>query len=125
MLSTFKELLAKYGQAWEEQDTALILSIFTDDASYFDPFYDEPAQGVEGIRNYWDNKVCKDQANIKFNLLHAWVDGNTGIAEWEAEFDDIVKGVRKYIKEVAIFELKDGKFSDLREYYKSKALYDL
>jgi hypothetical protein len=35
------------------------------------------------------------QANITCRLLSLYLDGDTAIAEWEAEFDDLIQGVRK------------------------------
>ena len=31
------QLIATYGRAWEERDANLILSVFTPEATYFDP----------------------------------------------------------------------------------------
>ena len=41
------------------------------------------------------------------------------IAEWHATFKDIKRNLFVDMTEVAIFTVKDGKFSALREYYKS------
>lgn len=119
------ELIDVYKKAWETQNADLILTIFETDASYFDPFYEEPVHGHEGIYAYWSSKVCKEQRDISFKLLNLWVDGSQAICEWEAEFDDLVKKERKMIREVAIFDLSETKFANLREYYKSKVLRKL
>ncbi|MDR3558464.1 MAG: hypothetical protein P4L61_02955, partial [Candidatus Pacebacteria bacterium] len=61
-----------------------------------------------------------------FKLLNVWidegrggVDGATVIAEWDAEFIDTKRNLHIDMTEVAIFGVKDGKFSSLREYYRS------
>lgn len=112
------KLLETYGRAWETQDPELIVSIFTDDATYDDP-KEEVSSGREAIRVYWKKKVVLEQKDIKFNLLNVWVDGETVIAEWFATFIDVPRNVRIELTEVAVFTVKDGLFSGLREYYKS------
>lgn len=111
-------LLAIYGKAWETQDPELIITIFTDDATYNDP--KEPENiGRDAIKQYWITKVVGEQANIKFELKHVWIDGDTVIAEWHATFTDTKRNLFIDMMEVAIFTVKDEKFSALREYYKT------
>lgn len=102
------------------QDPDLIVQIFTDDATYDDPH--EPLNvGREQIRAYWARKVCSEESDIAFDLMNVWVDGDTVIAEWRAEF---TKANTKRIKmrEVAILTSKEGKFRSLREYYTTRDL---
>lgn len=114
-------LLNTYGKAWEKQDPDLILTIFTPDATYNDP--KEPENhGHAGVRAYWMSKVVGEEKNIKFKLLNTWVSGESAdvIAEWYAEFIDTKRNVQIKMTEVAIFTTRGGKFSSLREYYKSE-----
>src|ERR1035437_3566065 len=111
------EVLRIYQEAWEQQNPSLILSIFTDDAIYHERVLQQPIRGHKNIRKYWENKVLKGQGNIKFTLLHSYVVGQTGIAEWEVWFDDKNRLVRKHMKEVAILNFRDGFISSLREYW--------
>lgn len=112
-------LLNTYGEAWEKQDPELILTVFTPDAIYNDPAESE-TQHHDGIREYWLKKVVGEQKDIEFTLLHVWVDSDHIIAEWYVEFVDIKRNVHVKMYEVAIFTARDGKFSSLREYYKSE-----
>ncbi len=112
-------LLNIYKEAWEEQDPERILTVFTSDASYYDP--KEPENyGHDAIRSYWINKVVGEQKNIHFTLLSTWVDGSNVIAEWYVEFVDTKRSLQIKMKEVGIFTVREGKFSSLREYYKSE-----
>ncbi len=112
------KLINIYGKAWETKDPELIVTIFTDDATYNDP--KEPENlGRDAIRNYWLTKVVGEQDEIKFNLLHVWADGNTVIAEWHVTFRDIKRGLFIDMIEVGIFVIKGDRFSSLREYYKT------
>lgn len=111
-------LLHTYGEAWVTRDPELIVTIFTEDATYNDPKEPENV-GRDAIRNYWVSKVVGEQKDISFHLRHVWVDGDTVIAEWDAEFTDTKRDLRIKMTEVAIFTAQDGKFSALREYYKT------
>ena len=117
-----KHILNIYKQAWEDQDSDLILKIFNNDAIYHEKTFEQPYVGHNGIKQYWEDKVVKQQSNIKFKLLSLYIDGNTIIAEWDSEFDDIKLKARKHIREVAIIELKDNKISHLREYWASRII---
>ena len=111
-------LLTIYGEAWKKQDADLILTIFTEDASYNDP--KEPENfGHEGIRKYWISKVQGEQKDIHFKLLNVWIDEDTVLAEWNTSFVDVPRNLHLDMREVAIFGVRNGKFSSLREYYKS------
>mgnify|MGYP001609924269 CR=1 FL=1 len=113
-----KRLLDIYGEAWMKRDPELILTIFTPHALYNDPA--EPENyGHDEIRSYWINKVVDKQRNIKFKLLNIWIDRDEVLAEWDAEFDDVERNLHIKMREVAIFGVKNGKFSSLREYYKT------
>ena len=110
-------LLNIYGNAWMKQDSDLILTIFTSDVVYNDP--NEPVNfGHKGLKDYWVSKVIGEQREINFKLLNTWVDGDTVIAEWEADFIDTKRNMKINMTEVAIFTVQDNKFSSLREYYK-------
>src|SRR5262245_51493711 len=114
-----------YKTAWEQQDSDLILTIFTKDAVYHERVLQEPIHGHRGIAAYWDEKVVKGQGRISITLLHTYIDGTTGIAEWEVEFDDIVQQKRKHMKEIAILEFAEGKIASLREYWASEIIDEL
>ncbi len=112
------KLIEVYGKAWETRDPELIVTIFTEDATYNDP--KEPENiGREAIRQYWVTKVIGEQEDIKFDLRHLWVDGDSVIAEWHATFKDTKRNILIDMIEVAIFTVKGDKFSSLREYYKT------
>ncbi len=111
-----------YLKAWNEQDPDLIVTIFTDDATYHERVLQEPIRTLAGIRDYWQTKVVAEQANIDARLLNLYHadDGTTAIAEWEATFDDLVKGHRKRMREVAILEFRGDLIASLREYWASE-----
>jgi ketosteroid isomerase-like protein len=117
-----RKLIDVYIRAWTSQDPDLILTVFTPSATYHERVLEEPIRGHAGIREYWQSKVVKEQAEISAELLSLYVDGTTAIAEWEARFDDLLKGHRKRMREVAILEFDGDRIASLREYWASERL---
>jgi ketosteroid isomerase-like protein len=120
-----REVLDVYIRAWETQDPDLIVTIFTESATYHQRVLEAPIPNRDAIRRYWETKVVEAQANIKCELLNVYLDGNTAIAEWEAEFDDVVQGVRKRMREIAVLDFDGRKIAALREYWASERVADL
>jgi ketosteroid isomerase-like protein len=117
-----ESVIAKYKDAWERQDPDAILEIFTSDAIYHERVLKEPFRGRNEIRQYWKTKVVEGQANIEFNLLCLYIDGDTMIAEWDVVFDDRAQNLKKHMREVAIAQMHEGKIQSLREYWSSEVL---
>ena len=117
-----RDVLAVYIRAWETQDPDLIVTIFTKDATYHERVLQAPIPNRDAIREYWATKVAQEQANIKAKLLNVYLDGDTAIAEWEAEFDDIVQGVRKRMLEIAVLDFEGRRIKALREYWSSETV---
>jgi ketosteroid isomerase-like protein len=67
----------------------------------------------------------KGQGRIRFTLLHTYIDGSTGVAEWEVSFDDVAQRQRKRMREIAILQFIDGKITSLREYWASEIIGEL
>ncbi len=115
-----ERILKEYGEAWVNQDTQKILSIFLKDGTYQERIFDKPMRGHEQIKKYWQNRVIKEQSDIKFRILNCYVDGNTIIAEWEASFYIEKRQERIHMKEVAIIEVSGDKIKSLREYWQAE-----
>jgi ketosteroid isomerase-like protein len=117
-----REVIDVYIKAWETQDPDLIVSIFTEGATYHERVLAAPIPDREAIRRYWQEKVVQAQANIRCELLALYLDGDTAIAEWEAEFDDMAQGVRKRMREIAVLVFEGSRIASLREYWASEQL---
>jgi ketosteroid isomerase-like protein len=117
-----RDVIAVYIKAWETQDPSLIVTIFTPAATYHERVLQEPIPDREAIREYWQSKVVESQANITCRLLSLYLDGDTAIAEWVAEFDDMPQGLRKRMKEIAVLEFEGRRISSLREYWASETV---
>lgn len=120
-----RDVLDVYIRAWETQDPDLIVTIFTENATYHERVLEAPIPNREAIRQYWETKVVTAQANIKCELLNVYLDGATAIAEWQAEFDDVVQQVRKRMREIAVLDFDGRQIAALREYWSSERVGDL
>jgi ketosteroid isomerase-like protein len=80
--ATLIAALDVYQTAWEQQDSELILTIFTQDAVYHERLLQEPMRGHEEIAAYWQEKVVKGQGRISFTLVNTYIEGTVAIAEW-------------------------------------------
>jgi hypothetical protein len=120
-----RDVVDTYIRAWVDQDPDLIVTIFTDTATYHERVLEEPIRDRDGIRDYWESKVVKSQARITCGLLSLYLDGDTAIVEWEAEFDDLAEKVRKRMREVAILVFEGPLIASLREYWASRPISDL
>jgi ketosteroid isomerase-like protein len=117
-----REVIDVYIRAWETQDPSLIVAIFTPAATYHERVMLDPIPDREAIRAYWQSKVVESQANITCRLLNLYLDGDTAIAEWEAEFDDLTQGVRKRMREIAVLVFEGYRIASLREYWASETV---
>lgn len=117
-----RDVIAVYIKAWEQQDPDLICTIFTPAATYHERVLADPIPDREAIRRYWETKVVGAQANITCRLVNLYLDGDTAIAEWLAEFDDMAQGVRKRMKEIAVLEFEGRQIASLREYWSSETI---
>jgi hypothetical protein len=120
-----RDVLATYIKAWQDQDPDLIVTIFTEGATYHERVLREPIPDREAIRAYWQSKVVGAQANIRCRLLNLYLDEDTAIAEWEAVFDDVEDGVRKRMREIAVLTFEGHLISSLREYWASEDVGEL
>ena len=117
-----REVLGIYVKAWETQDPDLIVTIFTAGATYHERVLQDPIPDREAIRAYWQAKVVEAQANITCRLLNLYLDDDTAIAEWEAEFDDMAQGLRKRMREIAVLVFEGRRIASLREYWASETI---
>jgi len=122
-----QSIIDTYIEAWETQDPVLICTIFTEAATYHERVLSDPMCGRDAIRHYWQTKVVEGQANIRCRPLSLYLDGDTAIVEWQAKFDDLAQGIRKWMKEIAVLELAyvgsgEYRICSLREYWASETV---
>ena len=119
-----EEIISIYKEAWEKKDTSKILTIFSENAIYYEKMHEKPFRGFSEIKRYWDTRVVQGQNNIDFKLNTIYIDRDIAIVEWDVKFDDLERKVRKHLKEIAVLTIYDGKISSFREYWDSKDIYN-
>ena len=119
-----ERMLQLYVRAWEEQNLDLLAKVFDEHASYQEGLA-SPMQGLPEIRSYWQKKVVESQSDISCRVVATYIDSDTAIAEWIAEFNDLEDGFRKRIRETAILDFCDGLVCSLRETWASEKVVEL
>jgi len=119
-IEEIKKVMKKYGRAWEEQDSNLILECFTKKGIYQESLLSKPCKGHGQIKRFWDRAVKKDTKNIKFTLGKCYVskDGQTGFAEWKCVNN--YKGKLNHMVGIMILKMKGDKINYLNEYWNTK-----
>ena len=115
-----RTILGIYGKAWESQDPELIISIFTEDATYQEGPFAVPMQGHDAIKKYWLKKVVQEQKDIHFTLLNLLTQDDQAAAEWNGDFIDTLTDEQVHMYEAAFLTFKNGKISSLRETWRSQ-----
>jgi hypothetical protein len=105
----------EYRRAWEEADTDLVLTLFTEDASYRSNPFEEPHLGHEGIRAYWDG-VTSQQRDARVQMGRPFQDGDRVAVEWWTTMESQGEGVTLPGCLLLRFAA-DGRCEDLREYW--------
>ena len=75
-----------YRNAWIGRDTELVLSLFTDNATYRESRFLPAFIGRESIRRYWNNNVVAGQRDIAFDFDLFAVRGAQAFTHWTAHF---------------------------------------
>lgn len=121
-----KEVMKKYGKAWKNRDTELLLSLFTKNGTYQESPLSKPYRGHEELRKFWNKDVREDTKNIKFKLGKCYVssDKKTGFAEWECKnyhrWREDGKWKNGHMVGIMLLKMKGDKISSLNEYWNVK-----
>lgn len=62
-----RNVLDVYIKAWEQQDPDLIVTIFTNGATYHERVLAEPARGIDAIRAYWKPRLWQHKRTFNVN----------------------------------------------------------
>jgi hypothetical protein len=85
-LNNFNIWLATYGAAWQNADADAVITLFSNDAHYYETPFDEPMIGRPAIYNYWREGAAESQADIHFTNQALAVVENKGLAQWQLTF---------------------------------------
>jgi len=110
------QLMEDYRRAWEGRNADLVVSLFTEDATYHENPFGEPVVGRAGIRRYWEQAVGS-QRDIRFRWHPLSSPGNLPVVEWEAEFTRMDSGRPVHLRGVMVLELCGERIFRFREYW--------
>jgi ketosteroid isomerase-like protein len=107
--------LEGYKKAWEARDPKLIVTLFTQDAPYYETPFSEPAQGQEGIRRYWQDGVVP-QREVNFSYTVLTVFDTKAVVHWQSQFQ--LGGETRHLDGVFLLTFsEEGLCSELREWW--------
>jgi limonene-1,2-epoxide hydrolase len=109
------EWIRSYAAAWETADEDLIVSLFTDEASYRSSPFREPLRGHDEIGAYW-RRAAGGQSETRVRMGSAFGQGARVAVEWWATMVDGGEAVTLPGCLLLRFAA-DGRCADLREYW--------
>lgn len=122
-LDQFLRWQESFIRAWEEQDTDLFVSLFSEDASYQDTPYTVPFKGCD-FRAFWDGLAREQKDNsMRFTESHLLSD-NKAFAVWTCETTTLRHGgQRREASGVMLLTFAaDGRCTTLREWQHSQVI---
>jgi hypothetical protein len=105
-----------YRRAWEENDADLLVTLFTEDASYRSSPFREPNVGHDAIRAYWA-RAAGTQRNVEVRTGEPVVEANVAAVEWWTTLEDAEDGLITLPGCLLLQFAPDGRCFDLREYW--------
>jgi len=114
----FNKWLAAYGLAWEEGDHQKAADLYAEGASYQETPFDKPMVGKEAVRDYWQSGAGTNQRYISFSYRILSVQGNKGIAHWQASFLRVNSGSWVELDGILVAEFDEaGLCTDFKEWW--------
>ena len=109
-------IMETYGRAWETRDAALVLGLFTEDATYQENPFGEPIRGHDGIRQYWE-QATGSHRDVHFRWQSICSVDDLHVVEWQAEFTRTDSGRRIELRGAMLIELRGERIFRFREYW--------
>jgi uncharacterized protein (TIGR02246 family) len=109
-----QRILETYKRAWETRDPELVLTVFTEDATYQEDPFDAPMKGHDRIRDYWVNATAPHR-DVRFEWQRVCAAGDLHVVEWKADFTRSQRRVT--LRGVMLLELRGARIARLREYW--------
>jgi len=111
-----QHLMETYRRAWETRDAALVMELFTEDATYQENPFSAPMVGHEAIARYWQEAIA-NQRDIRFHWHSISRTDKLYAVEWAAEFTRADSGKRIELRGVMLLELRGNRIFRFREYW--------
>lgn len=116
MHEAYRQLLDRFGEAWQGGDVDGIVSLFTPDAVFLETPFGERSVGSEAIRAYWKD-VPLNQADVTFRSGEIYVAGPWFATEFRCTYRRRRTGEWVDARGAIFCETKDGKISEMRMYW--------
>jgi SnoaL-like domain len=112
----FSRWLEAYGRAWEALDADAAADLFTEDATYREQPFEEPARGREEIRAYWQEAVdAQEDVRFGYEVLAE------NVARWWCSFSRKASGKRVELDGIFVCKFADdGRCSTFREWWHAR-----
>ncbi len=107
--------LEAYRRAWEQKDAAAAAALFAEDATYRVNIFQEPFEGREGVRRYWQD-VTRTQSDVRVVIGEPFGEGDRVAAEFWTRMK--VDGAETSLAGCLLLRFgDDGLCRSLREYW--------
>jgi ketosteroid isomerase-like protein len=103
-------------QGWSKADIPLIMSVFSDNAVFYETPFAAPCTGAEAIRRYWTD-VPYHQSDITATSGEIYAAGPWFSTEFKTVFRRRRTGEWVEARGAMFCETTDGKISELRMYW--------
>ena len=111
-----RTLIDTLTKGWSKPDLALIMSVFTDDAVFYEMPFASPHIGTDAIKQYWSD-VPYHQSEITATSGEIYGAGPWFSTEFKTVFRRRRTGEWVEARGALFCETKDGKISELRMYW--------
>ena len=116
-----RRIMEDYRRAWEHQDAADLLTLFSEDATYHENPFNEPLAAHAAIREYWQ-RATGNQKDIRFRWRHVHSAGDEHTIEWEAQFTRLEPAQLVELRGMMFLTLRGGRIARLREYWHKREM---
>ena len=121
-LDNFQKWLDAYGKASKENDPKASAELFAQNAEYYETPFAEPMVGKDAIYQYWD-MGARNLKDKEFCYEILALNGNVGIARWQATFVNVCAGNQITLDCVFLVEFDENRKCRLfREWWHSQVI---
>ena len=115
MSVTLEDWIEAYRRAWEERDAEAVAGLFTPDATYRSNIFEQPHQGRDAVRTYWES-VTSTQSEARVRMGRPFVEGDRVAVEFWTNMK--VEGEDVTLPGCLLLDFdEEGQCRRLREYW--------
>jgi ketosteroid isomerase-like protein len=107
-------VMADYARAWETRDAELVLTLFTEGATYQENPFSEPMAGHAAIRNYWEG-ATRQHRDVHFQWDFVDSTGDLRVINWSCSFCRADVAGRFELRGIMLLEFRGERIFRFRE----------